>query len=183
MKATPLASNVRFCVAGIVLTSMLASQGCTGRGGETGATVHQMGERVQTGALIYTVLEVEWLSQLGSENPKSPQVPENKFAVIRLTITNSGNREISLPLLQIEDEKGNQYMELAEVEGVDEWLAVLREISPAETLQGKIVFELKPRNYRLRLTNAAEPDLERFAHVTIPLRLDATPPMEKPVTQ
>jgi len=182
MKATPLASNVRFCVAGIVLASMLGSQGCAGRG-DVATTVHQMGERVQIGPLIYTVLEVEWLSQLGSENPKSPQAPENKFAVIRLTITNSGNREISLPLLQIEDEKGNRYMELAEVQELDEWMGVLREISPAETMQGKIVFELKPQSYRLRLTNAAEPDVERFAYVTIPLRLDVTPPIKKPVAQ
>ena len=178
MKATTLASDVRSYVAGIVLASMLVASGCAGRSGEVAATVHQMGEHVQTGALIYTVLEVEWLNQLGTQSPKSP---EHKFAVLRLSITNSGNREMSVPLLQIEDEKGNRQMELAEARGVEEWLGVLRTISPAETLQGKIVFDLNPQNHRLRVTNAAEPDQERFAYVTIPLRLDATPPIEKPV--
>jgi hypothetical protein len=68
-------------------------------------------------------------------------------------------------------------MELAEIEGVEEWLGVLRNISPAETIQGRIVFEFTPKNYLLRVTDAGEPDRERFAVVYIPLRLDQKAPV------
>jgi hypothetical protein len=80
-------------------------------------------------------------------------------------------------MLQLMDEKGNGTMELSEVEGVQEWLGVLRTISPAETIQGRIVFEVPPKNYRLRVTDAGEPDQERFAMVNIPLRLEQRAPV------
>jgi hypothetical protein len=133
-----------------------------------------MGERIQAGNLIYTILEVDWLEQISGTVPKESN---SKFAVVRLSVTNAGNKEMSLPMLQLVDDKGNGVMELAEIEGVEEWLGVLRNISPAETIQGRIVFEVTPKNYLLRVTDAGEPDRERFAMVNIPLRLDQKAPV------
>jgi hypothetical protein len=133
-----------------------------------------MGERVQAGPLIYTVTEVEWLNQIGGRTPKTT---DGKFAVIRLSITNAGRRELSVPMLQLVAENGEGAMELTDPQGLDEWLGVLRALRPAETIQGRIVFEVKARNYRLRATDAADPDRESFVLINIPLRLDQRAPV------
>ena len=128
----------------------------------------QMGERVQLGPLVYTVLEAEWLSQLGS--PAKPRIPVNKFTLIRLTITNGGGKTVSITLLKLIDDKGNAHMELAEGEGVEEWIPILREIAPAETLQGRIVFDVPVGNYNLQATDGAELSSERTALIAIQAR-------------
>jgi hypothetical protein len=160
------------CFAAAAL--LLAAPACSSRGGSAGVAVHQMGERVQAGSLIYTILEVEWVNQLASRLPKTQ---DGKFAVIRLSITNSGNHEIAVPMLQLVGDRNAEAMEVAQVEGVEEWLGVLRTVKPAETIQGRIVFDVKPLNYKLRVTDAAEPDQERFALVAIPLRLEERAPV------
>src|SRR4051812_25037041 len=77
--------------------------------------LYRMGERVVVGQLIYTVLETEWLSAIGS------RVPKNKFLSVRLTINNSGNTERSVPLLELIDTKGGTTLESSEGEGLEEW--------------------------------------------------------------
>jgi hypothetical protein len=158
-----------------VIAALLAMTGCLGQGGRVTTTVHHMGERVQVGPLIYTILDVEWRSQTGSSD--SPVVPQGKFALIRLSITNAGSREISVPLLEIEDAKGSTFQETTEAKGVDEWLGYLREVRPAETIHGRIVFDLQPGEYRLRVSSGGPPDSERIALVGIPLRFEESAPL------
>jgi hypothetical protein len=166
--------HARTTAAGAALVFLLAA-GCSQRSGQVAPAIHQMGERVRVGPLVYNVLEVEWLSQLDSEQP---QTSDHRFAVISLTISNAGNREVRLPMLHVEDEKGQAAMELVEVHGVEEWLGILRSIRPAETIQGKIVFGLKPQNYRLRVTDGDEPHREKTAMVAIPLRFNSPVPVK-----
>ena len=153
---------------------LLSSVSCSAGGGKASKGTHEMGELVQIGAIVYNVLEVDWLTELGGEQPK---VPQGRFASIRLSMTNAGNREISMPLLQLEDGKGNSFMELAEVQGVPEWLGVLRNLGPTETVTGRIVFDVKPQAYQLRLTDGGKPDEERVSLVNIPLRIQEKQPL------
>jgi hypothetical protein len=159
--------------SGMLLALLAITAGCTSGGGQAGAKVQQMGERVQVGPLAYDVLEIEWHPMLGGQQPKST---ENRFAALRLSITNSGRQEVRLPLLQMVDDKGSSTMELTEVKGLEEWLGVFRTLKANETLQGRIAFELKPQDYRLRVTDAGEPEAEKTALVAIPLRFSSREP-------
>jgi hypothetical protein len=167
-KGAPLAAAVA------VVAAVAAVSACSTRGGSVTATTHQMGEHVQTGPLVYTVLEVQWVNQL---NNKLPKDQDGKFAVVRLSVTNAGNSESAVPLLQFIDDKGTSHMELAEVDGVEEWLGILRTVNPAETIQGNIVFDVPAKNYKLRITDGADPDKERTALISIPLRLEQRNPV------
>ena len=82
-----------------------------------------------------------------------------------------------MPLLQLEDGQGRSFMELADVQGVPEWLGVLRNLGPTETVTGRIVFDVKPQEYQLRLTDGGKPDDERTTQVTIPLRIQEKQPL------
>lgn len=156
---------VRAAAAGcLLLTASCSSSSSTSAG-----PIHQMGERVQVGALNYIVLESEWVTDLPGE--AGPRVPASKFLLVRVTVTNSGNRDINIPLLTLIDDKGNEVMETSEGQGVEEWLGILRTIKPAETLPGRLLFDAKPLNYKLRLSDGGDPDAEVTRMVSIPLKL------------
>ena len=53
-------------------------------------------------------------------------------------------------------------------------------ISPAETRQGNIVFDVPLTSYRLRLTDGGEPGTEKFVWVEIPLHIDVDTSIEVP---
>ena len=133
--------------------------------------VHPMGDPVQAGPLVYTVLEADWLNQLGSGH--EAKWPKNRFLVVRLSIENIGNKEVNLPLLSVLNGNKQETLELDNGDGVDEWLGLMRPITPATTTHGKIVFDVPSGNYALRLTNGASPEDEKFSYVAIPLKLNA----------
>ena len=134
--------------------------------GSSSGRTYRMGERVVTGQLIYSVLETEWLNALGT------RVPKNKFLSIRLTINNSGSQERSVPLLTLIDAKGKEAIESSEGDGLEEWLGVLRNLAPTETVQGRLLFDVPQDAYRLEVTDGGEPGSETLAYVEIPLRIE-----------
>ena len=143
--------------------------GCGAKEGGSAKVLRQMGEAVQVGPVVYNVLDAEWQPQIAGSG--SPKLPKNNFLILRLNITNAGNTELTLPLLQLEDEKGAEHFEVSELAGVEEWLGLLRPIRPSDTIQGRIVFDVAPANYRLRVTDGGEPGEEATALVEIPLKL------------
>ena len=130
-----------------------------------------MGDRVQVGGLIYTITEAEWVGHIGTE--EQPRLPKDRFVIIRLSVTNAGSREIALPFLRLEDETSEGVLELSEVVGVPEWLGILRNINPADTLQGRIVFDTRPVESFLRVTDGGDLDREITALVRIPVKFGA----------
>ena len=131
----------------------------------SGGKLYRMGERVVAGRLIYTVLETEWLSAIGS------RVPKNKFLAIRVTVNNSGNIETAIPLLELLDPKGKIYREESDGAGLDEWFGMLRSLSATETAQGKLLFDVPQDGYKLNVTDGGEPGSEQTAAVDIPLQI------------
>ncbi len=129
-----------------------------------------MGERVPLGPLTFNVIETVWRSQLGSDF--SVRTPDNRFLLVSLSVTNGGGRQLSLPLLMLEGDNGKQYRELDNGEGLDSWFGLLRSIDAAQTRQGQLLFDVPLGAYRLRLTDGGEPGSEKYAWVTIPLRID-----------
>jgi hypothetical protein len=141
-----------------------------GAGGSASSTVvRQMGERIQVGPLIYTILEADWLNELPGE--ASPRVPQHKFLTIRATVTNSGSREVNMPLLHLVDDAKNEILESDDGKGVEEWFGIYRVIKPADTMPGRLLFDAKPGNYKLLLSDGGDLEKEITALVSIPLRL------------
>lgn len=123
-----------------------------------------MGDRVELGHLVYTVLETRWASQLG-DGPTA-RVPQHRFFLVRMNVGNTGNGRAIVPNMTIEDDHGNSYPEVRDGEGVPEWLGFLRPVTTLQAAAGNAVFDVPPAHYKLQVTDE---DSQRSALVDIPL--------------
>jgi len=130
-----------------------------------------MGERVENGPFTYVVVESTWRNDLGEGF--QIRSPKNRFLILTVSVTNGGGSEVSIPLLNLEDSNGQKYQELSDGSGIPNWLGLLRTVKPAETLQGRIVFDVPLSPFRLGVPDGGETGYEKFAWVTIPLSIDA----------
>jgi len=154
--------------AALVALAFLA--GCARDPG--GVRMHSMGDRAEVGTLIYTVLEAEWFSHLG-EGPAA-RTPKNQFLVLRLNVTNSGPTEITIPAMTLVDPGGRTYEQEGNGEDVPDWLGLLRRVQPAQTEQGRVLFDVPRGDYQLRVTDDAfEPEDLKVALIQIPLRFES----------
>ena len=145
---------------------------------ENSERLYRMGELTAVGPVIYNVLEAEWRGDIGVSLQQ--KIPEHRFLLIRLTLTNSGNQDVPIPLLSLEDHEGNSYLEVSDIAGVQGWLGLLRILEPASTIQGVIVFDVPSGEYRLRVTDGGELDEEQTALVVIPLTFEGASPVDLP---
>ena len=132
---------------------------------------YPMGEKVMIGHLTYTVFETQWLTQLG--DPSAPRIPQNRFFLVRASIVNSGASEVISPNLTVEDDHGHVYRELSNGDGVPQWIGYLRQIKPADSAQGNLVFDAPPGHYKLRVLDE---DSNHAALIDIPLSFNAETP-------
>jgi hypothetical protein len=139
---------------------------------------YQMGDKVTTGPLTYTVVEKVWRSQLGESFQL--RVPENRFLLISIAVTNGSSGEVSVPLLQLEGSNGKMYQELESGEGVENWFGIVRTLTPSQTGQGRILFDVPLGTYRLRLSDGDSAS-SHFTYVQIPLQLDEEPAPTSPL--
>ena len=167
---------LRLTLTTILVVSLVFAMSCSG--GNVEEPTRKMGELTPVGPVIYNVLETEWLNELGSSVSQS--TPNDKFLVVRLSITNSGNQEVAVPLLSVEDVDGNSVMELSEVKGAGNWLGLLRIVAPAQTLQGVIVFDVPAKDYNLRVTDGGDLESEKTALIELPLTLGGPGSIEPP---
>lgn len=137
--------------------------------------VFSMGDRAQVGALVYSVLETQWAERLG-EAP-GVQLPSNRFLLVRVSVTNGGNRTLYVPQATLVAADGRTYGELTEVQGVPDWWGVLRKLGPAETGTHWIVFDAPRADYRLRVYDEedVEADSRRTALIELPVRFATNP--------
>ncbi len=152
-----------------VLGLMAFVAGCGSRATETDTKMYKMGERVQVGPLIYTVLDTEWMDSLG-EVPEV-RMPQHRFLAVRVSVTNSGAASSGIPAFSLTDVGGTSFSELNDGRGLNEWLGYLRTIKPAETIHGKALFDVPAASYRLSLMNDAAPEEAKVATVDLPLDL------------
>jgi hypothetical protein len=162
----------RLALAAAVICCALFVAGCScGKSGRDTASIgtFRMGERVQIGPVIYNILEAEWKTAL-TEGGRAPQ---NRFLFIRLTMTNSGGETANVPSFELMAENGNRSQEITEqMEGVRDWLGLLRTVRPAGTEQGVVVFDVPIGAYKLIVPDRSDPATERYAQVEIPVQLE-----------
>ncbi len=151
------------------LLGLLLLNGC-GESSSTDSFVYKMGDKVTVGSLVYTAIEAEWRPELGGGDGL-PQTPQHRFLLLKVSITNSGGAQVSVPLLTLENDKKESLMEVSEVRNVQNWLGIVRLINPAQTEQGYIVFDVPTGAYKLRVTDGKEPGSETTRLIDIPLSL------------
>jgi hypothetical protein len=142
---------------------------------------YQMGERVTVGPLTYNVVESSWRSQLGNEFKL--RMPQQRFLMITVSVTNGGGHEVAIPLLMLENANGQSYLESDNGEGVDNWFGILRSLAPAQTQQGRVLFDVPLTSYKLRLSDGGPAGLERYSWVQIPLRMDTDTGVQTPAPE
>jgi hypothetical protein len=158
-------------VEAAVAASLAFLAACSGRSaGSMPIRTYQMGERVEVTPLVYAVFDKQWLPQLG-DGPDA-RLPQNRFLVIRLSVTSGASGETYVPNLTLDDDAGGSCTENNNGEGVPHWIGYLRPIKPAEALQGDIVFDCAPKHYRLKLASAEG----KAAYVDIPLSFESESP-------
>ena len=139
----------------------------------------QMGERVTATPMTYNVVQTAWRTQLG--DIFKVRVPDHRFLLITLSATNGGGHPVSVPFFTLEGPNREEYKELENGDGIDNWFGLLREVAPAETKQGNVAFDVPLGSYRLRLTDGGEPGTEKFVWVEIPLRSDTDSTVDMPL--
>jgi hypothetical protein len=137
--------------------------------------VYNMGDRAQAGQLIYVAFDTQWKTEL--DTGVVPRIPTSRFFVVRMSILNSGNRDVVAPPLNITDDKGQKYEELSDGEGVPQWMGYVRKVKPAESLMGNIVFDARPQHYRLEVADEGQ---ERKSIIDIPMSFAGDAPVELP---
>jgi hypothetical protein len=161
----------------LAISILALAAGCSS--GPPKPHTYSLGERIELGHVVYTVLETQWMSQLGSG--VDARVPQNRFFLVRLNASGSGVSETPVPAMAVVDDDGNSYPELTNGGDVPEWLGILREAKPAEALQGNVVFDAPARHYKLRIGDESE---EKIAFVDLPLTFtSSTPELSMPATQ
>jgi len=157
----------------VVLASMVAAfglmlQGCQKQ--SSGQVNFQPGETIPTGSLTYNVVQTTWRTELGDILKR--RSPQHRFLMITISASNKGRQPVLLPFFALEGDDHQEFAELQDGAGVNNWFGLLRELGPGDTRQGTLVFDVPLRSYRLRLTDGGDPGSERFVWVEIPLNLD-----------
>jgi Domain of unknown function (DUF4352) len=132
---------------------------------------YNMGDRVTIGHLIYTVFETQWLTHIGEG--AEARVPQHRFFLVRMSAVNGGSGETLIPNVSLQDDAGNSYAELSNGEGVSQWIGFLRNVKPADSAQGNVLFDAPPRHYKLKV---ADESREQTALIDIPLNFSSETP-------
>jgi hypothetical protein len=164
--------------AALGLASCSGSSEFSGSNAKLAAKPFKMGERTSVGPITYNVLEATYFTQL-SEGGKS-RLPEKRFLVIRLSITNGSGKEVVLPLFRLIDDQGSELSEMQDASFLPGWLGIIRKIGPTQTEEGRILFDVSPKLYKLELTDGAEAGKEQMAFVEIPIDFDTSEPVNTP---
>ncbi len=160
----------RFLLVAVCLLPLLWLPACSSRKEAGDGKMYRMGERAQVGPLIFTVLDTEWLDQLG--DPPNAVLPQRRFLAVRMSITNSGITPVTVPLMSLVSPSGERYPELEDAHGLGQWFGLIRTIKPADTLHGRVLFDAPPSEYQLKLTyGTGDPETDTVATVDLPLQL------------
>src|SRR5436190_15555497 len=99
--------------------------GCSGVR-KAATLTYRMGDKVMMGSFSYSAFETQWLTHFG-DGPAA-RLPQNRFCLVRINITNTGPSDALAPVLTLVDDRGNVFEELNNGEGAPQWIGYLRQI-------------------------------------------------------
>ena len=172
---------IRISFSMLLIGSFLATSGCNEVKKESQGRPWAMGEKVALGPFTYTVLDSEWVQELNGS--KGKLIPKERFLVLRLSVTNGGGEQKSVSYLHVRDDKGKEFPEVQEMEGVKDWMGILRMLPVAGTENGLLVFDVPMGHYRLVVNDGGSAGEERTSLIDLPLNMrpsdEMTPIMGK----
>jgi len=112
------------------------------------------GDKAPVDKLTYTVVDTQIFTHL--EEEASPRMPQHRFYVIQISVSNSGNADAAIPAMKLVDDSGKEYEELPNGSGVPHWLGVSRRVASNQTELGAMVFDAPPSHYKLKLTDETD---------------------------
>lgn len=156
----------------VVAASTLLSPGC--RRGVGTERVGALGAPLAVGPLTYTAVETQWRDSI--ESSKGPRLPKDKFLLVNVSVLNASSEQNGAPLLQIVDAKGQVHPEIAEGDGVTDWMGYLRILKPRESRSGWLLFDAPQGACKLRVSSGGDPENEQTALIELPLQLNPEGP-------
>ena len=99
--------QLRYLLLVAVVAAATLSTGCGEPESSAPVRTFAMGERITLGHIVYTVYETQWMTHLG--NGAEAHVPQNRYFLVRMSATNSSNREFIVPNLTLEDDNGTSW--------------------------------------------------------------------------
>ena len=168
-------------LASAAVLAFLSVCSCNETKTESAAKPWQIGEKVPLGPFTYMVMEPEWKTELiGSKGLISPK---QRFLVLKLNVANSAQERKSVSFLQVRNDKGEEFPEVQELDGLPGWMGILRDIPPGGTVTGNIVFDAPLGHYRLVLNDGGAAGEERTSLVDLPLSMPPGQDEGRPVGQ
>ncbi len=131
---------------------------------------YPLGQKVQLGSLTYLGIDTQWLPAFG-DGPTA-RAAKNQFLLVRLSVTNGGDSEASVPNLSVEDSTGRRFPELLDGDGVQDWIGALRTLAPADTLVGNAAFDVANGHYTLHILDE---NAQHEARIDLPLNFQNGP--------
>ena len=138
--------------------------GCSSGTPERKSVTFAAGDKASVDKLTYSIVDTQIFPRLGDES--SPRVPQNRFYVVDLSISNGGSSGQPVPGMTLIDDAGKNYEELLDGSGVPHWLGVTRKVAANQTEQGAVIFDAPAGHYKLKLTDETD---ENDVYVDIPL--------------
>jgi len=150
----------------ILLLSTFSFAILTGCSGPTGrpAKVYQAGEKAAVDKLSYAVIDTQIHTRLGDE--ANPRIPQHRYYTVQIAVSSGASSDTPIPSLTLVDDSGKTYSELADGSGLQNWLGIVRRVSPAQTERGEILFDAPAAHYKLKLTDETD---EGDVYIDIPL--------------
>ena len=133
-----------------------------------------MGAPLAVGPVTYTAVETEWRDSI--ESSKGPRIPKNRFLLVNVTVMNASSEQKAAPLLHVMDAKGGVHAEVAEGDGVTDWMGYLRLFQPRESRSGRLLFDVSQGVCKLRVSSGGDPENEQTALIDLPLQLNSEVP-------
>ena len=163
--------RIGFAAPLLVLVALASQTACPKPPPPT--NVYRMGDKIQVGPLIYNVFETSWLAQIGQG--AQARTPAHRFLILHVMIVNSGAEKLMAPSFKLVDGAGAVYNESTEGQDVAHWLGMIRNLKPADTLEGNVLFDVEPKSYKLKLDDGSETG--QVLMVDLPLEFEANKPI------
>lgn len=118
------------------------------------------------------MIEASWKSQIAAGDRS--WVPTQRFLIVRLSVTNSSAETVAVPSLTLIDDGGRLYSESIGGAEIPNLWGLVRNLKPADTMEGAVLFDVEPKSYKLKLSDGAATG--RIDLVEMPLQFEMGQP-------
>ena len=160
---------MRFSLLAVSLLAILTLGGCANDSASTAGNQEirtvPAGEKGVVGHLSYSIIDSQVRPTLG-DDPANQRVPKDRFMLVELSVTNSDNKDASIPAVELIDDAGKTYNELTDGAGIPSWLGMIRHVGSIQTERGYVAFDAPAAHYRVKVSGE---DMDKEILLDLPL--------------